>query len=814
MRRKEYDDFEDVPYDALTVAGTMPDPLTWADGALALVLGGVAFALVSCFAYPCLDPAAWGPANVAAGLRPAESIMPGHWRLLAWGLYRFFGVSGATGLLPFLGHVALGAVGAVGYLAFRSYLAVIVRPREGNPFWSRLLARLIAVLATLAFVCADPVWRSGQAFGPVTLETLMLVLMVFFYVLFLKSGGLLSACLAMFLLGLTCSETFFGFLFLGVFWTLFFFLASKRDFGYLSLLHPFVKQVSKWYLTFLWGAGFCAGVALNLVGFAKMDGLAASGFGWGDVPYQYALQLWHGFTGAATIGGWIVGLGVVIVPTIISFALANRSTDEEYFLPFHIGGLFLTCGALAYSQLSSVAPLWFWTWIKKPPMVADGFFLVVAAVLCTLVLLSALAVFGVDAFCRDHKRLVVLVRVDSASAKRAIRVLASPTFVRALRIAGLAAFVALFAFGILPGRTSAAPRTMLGVVRDYVKETAAECGDASWLFADGAFDEMLELESACSGKRLRVLSMMSGQSPREVHVRRESLRDSEDRLSAAVGAPNLLRTWQRDKKDRLAHVALQLGFELWRRSGEATPPTSGLVSRPAGFPEDARRAGIAVAHDLAKRILAFYAAGGITAGVDPRIRDLFLFAQWRVARMARLRAEILDRQGDAAGALAENALSDKLDDSNASLKRILDGMARSRDMTLRQMTPREGLQFALVRADFNLARRYAEPILDADPDDANANFGMGMGYFELKQYGRAEEFLRRCLKRNGSEPAVWNNLAIIAMLRGNLREAREDALHALQLAPDSMEIRDTLKQVEEAAKKAGETNAPPAKAEK
>ena len=70
-------------------------------------------------------------------------------------------------------------------------------------------------------------------------------------------------------------------------------------------------------------------------------------------------------------------------------------------------------------------------------------------------------------------------------------------------------------------------------------------------------------------------------------------------------------------------------------------------------------------------------------------------------------------------------------------------MTRLRENTMRQMTPREGLQFALVRADFPLARRYAEPILDADPEDVDANFGMGMSYLMEEQYGRAEEYLKR-----------------------------------------------------------------------
>ena len=155
--------------------------------------------------------------------------------------------------------------------------------------------------------------------------------------------------------------------------------------------------------------------------------------------------------------------------------------------------------------------------------------------------------------------------------------------------------------------------------------------------------------------------------------------------------------------------------------------------------------------------------------------------------------------------MEEIRISDTLDEKNASLKRILEGMARLRELTMRQMTPREGLQFALVRADFTLARKYAEPILDADPDDPNANFGMGMSYFMQEQFGRAEEYLQRCLKKNSKEPAVWNNIAVLQLRTGRLDEALKNAQKALSLIPDSAEVKDTIRQIEK-AKQAAQTN--------
>ena len=219
-------------------------------------------------------------------------------------------------------------------------------------------------------------------------------------------------------------------------------------------------------------------------------------------------------------------------------------------------------------------------------------------------------------------------------------------------------------------------------------------------------------------------------------------------------------------------------------------------------------AGVERTKKLADRILEFYVAGGLPKSAGHLVNELFLFVQWRIARLARMRAERADRAGQTEVAMKDVKLSDDLDHNNASLKRILTSMEEVRARTLKAVTPREGLQLALVRADFALARRYAEPILEAIPDDPNANFAMGMSYYVQKQYARSEEYLKRCLIRNSKEPAIWNNLAMIMLHTQRYDEAEEHAKKALELIPESAEVKDTLKQIRdarmEAAKKAEE----------
>ena len=75
---------------------------------------------------------------------------------------------------------------------------------------------------------------------------------------------------------------------------------------------------------------------------------------------------------------------------------------------------------------------------------------------------------------------------------------------------------------------------------------------------------------------------------------------------------------------------------------------------------------------------------------------------------------------------------------------------------------------------------------------------MGMSFFVESQWSRAEEYLRRCLLRNPSEPAVYNNLAIIQLKTGRYDAALRNARKALELLPESAEVKDTLQQVEKA----------------
>jgi len=82
--------------------------------------------------------------------------------------------------------------------------------------------------------------------------------------------------------------------------------------------------------------------------------------------------------------------------------------------------------------------------------------------------------------------------------------------------------------------------------------------------------------------------------------------------------------------------------------------------------------------------------------------------------------------------------------------------------------------------------------------------------------------MNTCIKQNDMQPAFWNNLAVIQMHLGRFEDARRNARRALELLPNSAEIKKTLSQIDEAEKsKAAEAekkdgkkaSAPPKKGE-
>ena len=207
-------------------------------------------------------------------------------------------------------------------------------------------------------------------------------------------------------------------------------------------------------------------------------------------------------------------------------------------------------------------------------------------------------------------------------------------------------------------------------------------------------------------------------------------------------------------------------------------------------------------------MLDFYGRHRGISSNDRGIEALFEAVQWRLARIARFRGEEFDLAGDVGGAQAEVALGDSLDNRNASLRELLEVLERVNQNARHRLSPREGLRQALADANFAVASQYADAVLKSHPENPDANFAMGMLYWQQHQYSRAEDHLSRCLILSPREPAVYNNLAMVQMRLRKFDAAEKNARRALELAPGSAEVLDTIRQVTE-AREAAATNALP-----
>ncbi|MBO7688855.1 MAG: tetratricopeptide repeat protein, partial [Kiritimatiellae bacterium] len=775
------------------------------DWLLALILAGIMGGLLTLWALPGLSPDAWSEVAIGAGLSPMKAIFPGFWNAIVRGLYSLAGIPTGTLLIKILGRVVAGMSVGLVYLLLRQILSITIRVRLQFSRRRFFVVRGVAVLGAIFFACSDPIWRAGQAFTPPLLLLFLTILVLTLFFSFLMSGGMKQIYLSMFILGLLSAETPMGFFLLALVWGVY--LLALRHGAVAAdspILNPIVEQSSKWHLTFLYVIGLVIGVAVNCSMFIVFDGLAVFEKVGADVPLIYATHWWTQFIHAASGLGWALAVGIGMLPFLVSAVLLPRAVDEEQFLPYHMGAVFFVAGALSFAQLAELPPLWFWTWSPAARINSDYFLLVLMLFSAASVVFS-LAVMAVDICCRDHKRLAMQRFAELKDEMDVGK--DEPADMKPL---GAGAWIVLcivptlLLAGVVPGRQLSQTRRMLSIVNDYVDEVLAECGNAKWIFTDGSFDQLLELRASAQGRSIRAISMMAGNTPREQYIRTVGVTNQEDRIALSIGAPMALRTWMHDHPDRLSEVAIQLGFELWKRDGKELPPCSGVLSRPAGMSEEERQRGVTAATELADRILDIYADGGPSKSAGTRVNELFLFVQWRISRLARMRAEREDRAGNTNLAMKDVSLSDRLDHNNASLNRILRDMDKARERTLRSVTPRESLQMALARADFTLARRFAEPILQGDPDDPNANFGVGMSYFTQKQWARAEEFLRKCLIKKPKEPAVWNNLAMICLYTERYDEGLKLAHKALELIPESAEVKDTIKQIKEAKEKAKE----------
>ena len=776
----------------------LPSELRFGDYFVAGVIGAVVTTLLTVWSYPGLMPEIWTDAAVAAQLIPPDSPLPGVWRALVSLLYRFLDAATVAEVLRWAGRISGGLIAAFGYVVLNEAMPPILRYRMRWVDWSRWLVRLTLSVGSLFLACSEPVWRATQAFSPATLAFLLTLVGIWMFIRFLQTGRMGLAYAVMIVCGLLAADSPAGFIYAGVAWWLTYINAlGERDDKISTLANPVVRSLSLRRMTVCFATGLAAGVIVNVSFFVAADGMAAHDWSGLDLFTHYFYSHWLSVIHAASWVGWLFALAFAVAPLLLAFSSLGRATNDDAILPYRYGLLYIVIGAISFLQLAGWRAFWFWTWIKLPVMVQSGYVLCLCAFLSALTLAYALSVLLVEIYFRNNRRILdrrFADALEDPAGRRAADSIATTNVWRR----GLAWIVVLGLLGAtVPFRQKTAERRMLDVIDAYLDETAAECRNLRVLFTDGALDAGVELRALERGHRVLTLPMLNttsrqyrGVSGRYLlALRQRAALDDEDRQLMEADSATALRTWVGEKTNRLEGVAVQLGFELWKRIGRRMPRGSGVMVVPRGLDDTEAKRARTVVQGLGKEILSVYDLPYAIRKVDRTVAELFMFVQWRLSSIAKYRADEFDRAGDAERALEETRLAESLDEKNdkyKELRRRMDWYVAQRNSGF---TPREGLRLGIERADFMLARSFAQQVLRADPNDTQANFAMGMSYFTEEQYVRADAYLRRVLEKRPNDIAVLNNLTVIAIRQGHVDAALEYSERAIKIAPNIPDIK-------------------------
>ena len=308
-------------------------------------------------------PELWDEISIAAGIRPPAGPMPGFWRFGVSQLVAAAGLERAIFVLRALGPVSLGLLASFMYLFLSEMLPLSLRQRMLMWGWSRRVVQVVLIQGTLCFVLSDPVWRLGRVFAPDMLLLLVGVLLLDVFCWAIRGGKPFVAILMSAIGGLFAADTVFAFALLPTFSA---FVSRRLNSPGVkmndALSNPLMRYLTfrRIFVTFflLW----VVGVWLNTQYFWANGGLAAQGW----TQFTYFLHYLHEYlqeiVAAARPLGWVFILIAVVAPLVLAITFVGVATDDDKFLSYLIGLLFLFIGLFAFVQSTGWTSAWFWQW--------------------------------------------------------------------------------------------------------------------------------------------------------------------------------------------------------------------------------------------------------------------------------------------------------------------------------------------------------------------------------------------------------------------------------------------------------------------
>lgn len=738
----------------------------WLSLALAVLVALAAFVLSPAG----LGDGVWQPLCEAARLRPPENLWPGLWRFLAYGSVRTLGLSATCAVLRIAGPVLLGVVAYLTAIGLYTLLIALLRTTRCRPDFYGAIVPLLSVAGAMLFVSTDAVFRASWSCSPDLVQLTLLLVVFHLMRRFFFGASLWCGGVGILLTGVLAADGTFGFV---VFAAL---VVTHMVRLRVATGTPYVLCDKGLYNVWKWMA-----TGLFLTGFLSIGGIGLLFFFRGGGTWESAFAGYWTLIGAADLA---LSVSLAAIPFVLTVVLLPKATDNESFLPYPTGILLLASAAAAYVYL--VTPE-----LTRLPCFSARVLLLAAAV---FTLTGVVTVAIVEVCCRNHQSVLIdRLGVDPTDVDALGRkIYRFPPWLRTALPLGLVAFLALTALGLrLSDRTARLADEIDGCAQALLDETDG----VTRLFSDGSLDELLEINAVRRGRRLLVSSLFTKGDRHAVDVRQRGLSGEDDRHAATVGASVLLGGWIEQASPLLAESAVQIGLEMWRRGNRPLPTVGGFAAHPAGCPAERLASFRATADAFAERALSDRCRAAYAWCRDGKVRQRFDTLKFRVARLLELRAAEADRQGRFDEATRLYARVKELDGSNASLEQMRTFLGLIWEQTDLRLTPREGLELSLRRANFRAAKPHAEAVLTSAPYDPDAHFALGMYYLLSRSFELADLHLSRALEAKPNEAAILNNLAIVRMYCNRLTEALELSDRALELHPERDDLKATNEEI-------------------
>ena len=741
--------------------------------------------------------------SIAVGLRPPVEYFPLLWHSLTDLIASGFGIGGALLILKILGPVFLFLSGIlvarIIYLLLPSEtVAFLRRFQRGKIFlWS------ILFLGGSLFSLSEVVWQMGLNFSPDIFRVFLFLAAIVLLHKAATSFKIAYLAAAAFVSALVAAESLLGFLSLAVIPLFCRALQKNENSDVVDTADDFLDRAfaPRRFATFF-AFFYFAAVALNICFFNthSPEGRLSDGAFFGLFNY------FSGYLSAAitaiSFKKIFMTLGMVFAPFALALYLRAKMFRLDTASPMWLVFVSFAVFILMVAQSFDFPTAWFWSWLDGAMADATGFILALLILITVLSTSIAFASLGVEILFRNYRAIGIFGMKEEVVGDVRPVIPVRSTMPRRFVQAVYCLLIPAIFLTLISAKIGSVRSEARAILSDAVKLIVDECANCEYLFSDGSFDAEIEVESKVRGGRLKALSLMSGTSKRDVCLRTRGESDLERIATLETGAAEAMRHWVRSSDPILSKVALQAGFELWVHDKRPLPQICGLSACIKPWEISQRDEFVKRAHLLAERTLALSESREDLAHLSPRLYSQICAIQFRLARMASMRAMQHFADGARDLGVKERALADRLDKSNRELQRIrelMDVYARQKGLNL---TPREGLKIGLVIKDLNFARFYAAKVVRFDPENIEANYVLGVALIAENDLAGAEYHLRICEKRSPNNSSVLSNLAVVLLRLGRLDEAERLAVRAEELAPNVSEIANTLRDVRNAKKEA------------